>query len=294
MSPAQTVAPEPGLNTLPTPRITDSSALLSHAPADSLTLQSAAVVALELDLLRNWDDGAARAAGAAEYQLARTAAASGDKATSLQHLERSILAHPAYAEAAQQDPAFDAVRSEVRDMVGRLNVLGRIRAEAAIEEAGAALESARTSDAPGRAQQAQAYLDLAQAHFESVSYAGYVIATQAAIVAQQTAAESQVTPPAKMVPIAGKTLLRPVTRAARQSARRLWQALPLLAILLGWLVVGILAGIASLPFQQGSIAELRQTLFPIWALGLLGIVLLGFVRSIWRIGRRRTCNAGRE
>jgi hypothetical protein len=63
--------------------------------------------------------------------------------------------------------------------------------------------------------------------------------------------------------------------------------LPLLAILLGWLVAGILAGIASLPFQQGAIAELRQTLFPIWALGLLGMVLLGFVRSIWRIGRRR-------
>ena len=286
-SQAQPVVPETGQSVLPAGRLADSRASWSQAPVDSLTLQSPVVTALELDLLRDWDDGAARAAGGAEYQLARTAAATGDHAASLQHLEQSILAHPAYAEAAQQDPAFDAVKGDVRDMVGRLNVLGRIRAEAAMEEAGAALESIRGSDATGRVQHAQAYLDLAQAHFESVSYAGYVIATQTAVLAQQTAAGTKVTPPAAIAAISSKTLLRPITRGARQTARRLWQTLPLLAILLGWLVAGILAGIASLPFQQGAIAELRQTLFPIWALGLLGMVLLGFVRSIWRIGRRR-------
>jgi hypothetical protein len=156
-----------------------------------------------------------------------------------------------------------------------------------MQEAGAALDSIRGSDTAGRVQHAQAYLDLAQAHFESVSYSGYVIATQAAVLAQQTAAGTKVTPPAAMAAIGSKTLLRPITRAARHTARRLWQTLPLLAILLGWLVAGILAGIASLPFQQGAIAGLRQTLFPIWALGLLGMVLLGVVRSIWRIGRRR-------
>lgn len=286
-SQVQPIVPEPGQSVLPAGRLADSRAALSQAPADTLTLQSATVAALELDLLQHWDDGAARAAGAAEFQLARTAAAAGDHAASLQHLEQSILAHPAYGDAAQQDPAFDAVRGDVRDMVGRLNVLGRIRAEAAMEEAGAALESIHGTDAPGRVQHAQAYLDLAQAHFESVSYSGYVIATQAAVLAQQTAAGTKITPPAAMATIPSKALLRPITRATRDTARRLWQTLPLLAILLGWLVAGILAGIASLPFQQGAIAELRQTLFPIWALGLLGMVLLGFVRSIWRIGRRR-------
>jgi hypothetical protein len=287
MSPAQPVVPETGQRVLPAGRLADSNVPSSHAAADSLTLQGATVAALELDLLRDWDDGAARAAGAAEFQLARTAAATGDRAPTLQHLEQSILAHPAYAEAAQQDPAFDAVRGDVRDMVGRLTVLGRIRAEVAMGEARVDLDSIRSSDATGRVQHVQAYLDLAQAHFESNSYSGYVIATQAAVLAQQTAAGTKVIPPAATAAIGGKALMRPVTRAARQTARRLWQTLPLLAILLGWLVAGILAGIASLPFQQGAIAELRQTLFPIWALGLLGMVLLGFVRSIWRIGRRR-------
>jgi hypothetical protein len=286
MSPAQPLVPESGQSVPPAGRIPDSSTNLSHAPADSLTLQGAAA-ALDLDLLRDWDDGAARAAGAAEYQLARTAAATGDRAPTLQHLEQSILAHPAYAEAAQQDPAFDAMRSDVRDMAGRLTVLGRIRAEAAMGEARVDLDSIRGSDGPGRVQHAQAYLDLAQAHFESNSYSGYVIATQAAVLAQQTANGLKVASPAAMAPTAGKNLLRPMTRAARHTARRLWQTLPLLAILLGWFIAGILAGVASLPFQQGAIAELRQTLFPIWAMGLLSMVLLGFVRSILQIGRRR-------
>lgn len=286
MSPAQPVVPETGQNVLPAGRMADSHAFVSQAPVDSLTLQTAAVAALELGLLQHWDDAAARAAGAAEYQLARTAAATGDHAATLQHLERSILAHPAYAETVHQDPAFDAVRGDVRDMVGRLNVLARIRAEASIAEAGVAVESARASDVAGRVPHAQAYLDLAQAHFESVSYAGYVMAAQAAAMAQQSVAGSKAAPPAPGAAIGSKTLFRPLTRAARKAARRLWQTLPLLAILLGWLFAGILAGVASQPFQQGPIAEWRQTLLPIWALGLLSMVLLGFVRSIRRISRR--------
>ena len=287
-SPAQPVVPEPELHALPAGHLTASNAALSHAPADSLALRDATAAALDLDLLRDWDDGAARAAGAAEYQLARTAAATGDRAATLPHLEQSMLAHPAFVDAAQQDPAFDAMRADVRDMAGRLTVLGRIRAEAAMGEARADLDSIRGSDAPGRVQHAQAYLDLAQAHFESNSYSGYVIATQAAVLAQQSANGFKVAAPAAMAPTtAGKILLRPVARAARHTARRLWQTLPLLAILLGWFLAGILAGVASLPFQQGAIAELRQTLFPVWAMGLLSMVLLGFVRSILRIRRRR-------
>ncbi len=82
------------------------------------------MAALGLDLLQQWDDSAARSAGATEYQLAGAASASGDHAAALQHLELSILAHAEYELAAQQDPAFDAVRGDVRDMVGRLNVFG--------------------------------------------------------------------------------------------------------------------------------------------------------------------------
>jgi len=281
------IVPETGQNVLPAGRVPGVHAFSSQEPVDNLTLRTTALSALELDLLQHWDDGAGRTAGATEYQMARTASANGDHAASLQHLERSILAHPAFVEAAEQDPAFDTVRGDVRDLVGRLNVFARIRAEAAIEDAGAALELVRASEASGRVQHAQAYLDLAQAHLDSASYAGYVVAAQAGALAQQAADGAKVTPPAPMVAINSKSSFAPITRAARKSVRRLWQMMPLLAILLAWLFAGLLAGVASLPFQHGAIAELRQTLFPIWAMGLLGMVLVGFVRSIRRIGWRR-------
>ena len=57
--------------------------------------------------------------------------------------------------------------------------------------------------------------------------------------------------------------------------------MPLLAILLGWFTAGVLAGLPSLPFQQG-LAAMRGLLFPVWALGLVAMVLAGFVRSLRR------------
>ncbi|HVP45255.1 MAG TPA: hypothetical protein VMT32_01680 [Bryobacteraceae bacterium] len=266
-------------------RVADPHASLSHTPVDSLALRDAVTAALELELLQHWDDGAARASGAAEYKLALDAATHGDHAASLQHLERSILAHPAYAEAAGQEPAFDAMRGEVRDLVGRMTLVARVRAEATIGDARSAIEPDHEAHPMAAAQ--QAWLNLAQAQLQSASYAGYVAAAQAAAFAQQIAARSDVVPLVPMTGVKRESLVRPMARAARQTVRRLWQRLPLLLILLIWFLAGIVAGLASLPFQEGSIAEMRQTLFPIWAMGLLGMVVLGFLRSIRRLSRRR-------
>jgi hypothetical protein len=131
---------------------------------------------------------------------------------------------------------------------------------------------------------------MAQAQFQLASYAGYVQAAQTALLAQQLAARSRISRGGKPAS-AAKTLRQPPVRSLRRAAsgvtRRLWQRLPLLAILLGWLFAGILAGVASLPFHEGAIADLRQTLLPVWALGLLVMVLIGFIRSIRRIAIRR-------
>jgi len=273
------------MNSLPAGRVVDARVPLPQAPADSLTLQNAVTAALELELLQHWDDSANRTSGAAAYQLAGYAATTGDRAATLQHLEQAILAHLAYAQTAQQDPAFAAVKSDLRDMMGRLTAVTRIRAEAAIAAAGEAIESSRSSDAANLGR-AQAFLNLAQAHFESPSYPGFVIAAQAAAISQQCVEQSNAVSRASQSPGPAKILLRPLSASVRNTARRLWQSLPLLSILLAWLLTGILAGILSLPFHHGIVAELRQSLFPIWAMGLLSMVLLGFIRSIRRISRR--------
>ncbi len=256
---------------------------LPQAPAPSATLQlpRAVTAALDLELLNSWDTGSARATASNEYQVAQTAMQSGDRPAALQHLEQAILAHPAQAAAALADPAFDAIRGSVRDLVMRLTGEVRVRAEASIFEARAALQSAATSGMERPLQLARAYLDAAQASFQLGTYTGLMQAAFAADLARQIA-KGKILP---TLPGSKPSFIDPVKRVVKRAARGLWQRLPLLAILLGWFVAGILAGITSLAFQSG--AALRAWLLPVWAIGLLAIVLFGFVRSIRRIGQRR-------
>jgi|SRR5579859_2193160 len=257
------------------------------AVVDRLVLQGATAAALELDLLRHWDDGAARERGAAEFQLARAAAQAGDSEASLHHLEHAILADPVHAEAARQDPAFNSTRGAVQDLVGHASLLARMRAESSIDAAFSALESVRGTGAGPHTDQVKTLLDLAQAHFELGTYTAYVEAAQAAMRARQIAEDPQIARLGKFTARSFGASMPQTPGPARRAVRRLWDKLPLLAILLGWLLAGIVGGVAALPFQDGYPSETRQTLFSIWAMGLLGMVALGFVRSILRLRRDR-------
>jgi hypothetical protein len=231
-----------------------------------------------LELLHRWDDPAARATATDAYQLARVAAEAGDHASALEHIEQAILAYPTYTAAATLDPAFDDMQASVQELVNRLTT-----------PPSPGVRTAALTGTPDGAQPielAQAYLDMARAHFELGTYAGYAMAAQTAMLAQQTAAGSRVARLSKRAAIlngAGERGLRPLGRALRRATRKLWDRLPLLAILLGWFLAGVLFGVASLPFQEAGIAEMRGIVFSIWALGLVGMVLAGFLRSIRRI-----------
>jgi tetratricopeptide (TPR) repeat protein len=311
---AQMAEPEPFLQTaralaapqrswMPAPDLPIPPAPPSPAASDTLALPRAAVAAVELEVLRRWDDPAAREMGAMEYQLAREAAQTGDPATALGHLEQAILAHPTYAAAAALDPAFAAIRGPVQQLLNRAATPSHVAsevptAEPLVEEQ-ADLSQAirpgtdavrlaaltRSPGAPDPIPQALAYLDVARAHFELGTYAGYVAAAQAAALARRIAEDSRVSRSSKPGPHPDNALergLRPLKRAAWRAARRLWEKLPLFAVLLGWFIAGALAGLASLPFQEG-LAAMRGILFPVWALGLVAMVLVGFVRSLRRI-----------
>jgi hypothetical protein len=244
-------------------------------------LPPAIAAPLDLELFTSWDTGSARATASNEYQLAQTAMQAGDRPGALQHLELAILAHPAQAAAALADPAFDTIKGAVRDLVTRLTVEIRIRTEASVSEARVALQSAASTGMPRPLQLAQAYLDAAMVSYQLGTYTGLVQAAFAADLARKIA-EGKISP---VMPAVKRGILEPVKRAVKRAATGLWQRLPLLAILLGWFVAGIIAGITGLAFHSG--AQLRAWLLPVWAMGLLAMVLLGFVRSIRRIGQRR-------
>ena len=141
--------PQLGVENLASPRILPVLADLARtplAPADIIELGKAATAALDLELLQTPAGQPAPAVGAAEYQLAIDAVKQGDQAVVLQHLEQAILIHPSYADTARLDPAFEPIRGPVQDLVGRLSVLARIRAETSIAEASAAIESAQAPE----------------------------------------------------------------------------------------------------------------------------------------------------
>jgi tetratricopeptide (TPR) repeat protein len=293
--------PEPSLRT--TPSLPVPPAQPSPAPPNALPLPRAAVAAADLEVLRRWDDPVAREMAAMEYQLARGAVQTGDHATALEHLEQALAAQPAYAAAVAQDPAFAAIRVPVQQLVNRAITPPPLLPEVSTagpmpDEPGDSSQAIRSGmqdvrlvalthslDSPDSIPQAQAYLDMARAHFELGAYAGYVVAAQAAALAQGIAGDSRVSLSLKRGAFAGSKpqgRLQPLRRAAWRTARRLWEKLPLLAILLGWFAAGVLAGLLSLPFQQG-LAGMRGLLFPVWALGLVAMVLVGFVRSLRRL-----------
>jgi hypothetical protein len=261
--------PPPGHAPAPPPQL---------SPAGSLPARAVSA-ALDLALLKSWDSEPARAVAANEYNLAQAAIQSGDRPAALQHLEQAILAHPALAAAALADPAFDGIRGQVRDLVTRLTLDARIHAEASISEAHAVLQSAGASLTARPLLLARANLQAAQASFQLGTYTGYVQAAVAAELAQRIARE-------KLSRRWGLAAFAPVERMVREAARRLWLRLPVLAILLGWFVAGIVAAVVSLPFEAG--AAFRAWLLPIWAMGLVSAVLYGFVRSIRSALKRRT------
>jgi len=261
--------PPPGHSPAPPPQLSPAGPMPARAVS----------AALDLALLQSWDSEPARAIAANEYHLAQAAIQSGDRPAALQHLEQAILAHPAQAGAALADPAFEGIRGQVRDLVSRLTLAARIHAEASISEAHAVLQSAGGSMTARPLLLARAYLQAAQASFQLGTYTGYVQAAFAAELAQRIAKE-------KLSRRWGLAAFAPVERMVREAARRLWFRLPLLAILLGWFVAGIVAAVVSLPFEAG--AAFRAWLLPIWAIGLVCGVLYGFVRSIRAANRRRT------
>ena len=247
----------------------------SPQPPSAHDLPRAASAALDLDLLQSWDNAPARAAASSEYQLARAAMETGDRPAALQHLEQAILAHHSQAALALADPAFEGIREPVRDLVTRLTQSARLRAEASIAEFRELLQFA------GGRQLAsvRAYLQSAQTSFQLGTYTGYVQAALAAGLAARITKEKVRSRRWAFGPLAA------APRIMKQAARRLWLRLPLLAILLGWLLAGVAAAVVSLPFGAG--AAFRAWLLPVWAIGLVSIVLFGFVRSIRAMAGRR-------
>jgi tetratricopeptide (TPR) repeat protein len=96
----------------------------SATPDDTVSVQSVHA-ALELDLVNQVDPHSAPA-GAADYQLARTAALASEPVTSMHYLGEAVQQSPAYVSVALQDPAFHAMHEQVQDLANRIDPTGGV------------------------------------------------------------------------------------------------------------------------------------------------------------------------
>jgi hypothetical protein len=252
--------------------------LADEIRADSVLLQSGLGAALAAELVRSWEGSATqRADGAVAYEAARRAST---PEIALIHLERAIKADPDYAMAAIRDPVFALSREPVATMVENLTAAVRLGAQAAIREAQAVAAEAIGAD-PDRGETA-AILNAAEARYQLNTYAGYIEAAIAARLAAQIAVQrAEVKSPSKNS--VGDRLQRAMAQFGRMGAWAaagaglVWERFPLFAILLGWFGAG--AGFGVLTWAFGAWPGLRW-LLGFWAMGLVAMVMAGFLRSL--------------
>lgn len=194
-----------------------------------------------------------RPVAAAQYELAQKAAEAGDSTAALRYLGQAMRQHPVYAESSA-DPAFAGMKGPVLDLEARLTA--EARAEAEISMAACPAGSL--------------YSAVALAHFGLGTLAGFAQAGYIGELGKR-----------------GNTRRRSPAKLRAVLQMRIWRKLPWLTVLLTWLLGGMAVGILSLPFQHGTVAALRHLVFPIWGMGLLGMVLAGLVRSMVMGGHRR-------
>lgn len=238
---------------------------------DSVLLRSGLGAALAAELVRLWDGLTAQRPDAAiAYEAARRA---GTPEIALIQLERAIKANPGHATVAISDPDFAVFRESVARMIEHLTAAARLEAQAAIREA---------IDMDPDRRETAAVLNAAEARYQLNTYAGYLEAAIAARLALQIGRERAEAISLSRSSIVDRMqrLMEPLgrirTRAANGAAV-LWERFPLFAILLGWFGAGVGFGVLAGAF--GLWPELRW-LFGFWGMGLVAIVMLGFLRSL--------------
>ena len=243
---------------------------------------------LAAELIRLWEGSAAqRSEAAIAYEAARRAST---PEIALIHLERAVKTNPGYAVAAISDPMFAVWREPAARMIDYLTAVARLEAQAVMREAEQAVAAEAIGTDPDRCE-AAAILNASEARYQLNTYAGYIEAAIAARLASQIAVKRAVAKRLSKSLIADR-----VHRAMEQFGRigawaadgagLLWERFPLFAILLGWFVVG--AGFGVLTRAFGAWPGLRWIL-GFWSMGLVAIVMLGFLRSLRKSRRRRGC-----
>jgi len=222
----------------------------------------------------------------------------GNIAEALDTLQQFVTMNPQHAATIVDHPALQTIRPDVANLVNALTAEAGTRAVQNITMADQAITAIGVRKLPGSEIDLPAVLSLANHFFESGRMPDYLIAAELAQVVTthygwapaqielplQQRADEENDNSTRVLP--SDWTVRGLS-AASAKLKDLWQRAPLLALLLGWLALGLIGGtyvVILRKFQPDALDPSNVTLgFSLWGLGFLGLVGFGFYMRIRNI-----------
>ncbi len=222
-------------------------------------------------------------------QLARAAVSAtgdGDTSVALAKLATLVSLDPRRADGLASDPALAPILKEVEALLARLTGAARLGAEARLREATEWLRAPEVADRQIGNVKASTLLLLASRLVDAGGYANCIHSAKVSqmVLDERRWAPAEVATPLSMPEDARVRIPRatpPVRREAMVAQfKKLWRRAPLLALLLGWLVVGLAGGSVAAVFRDQLPALAVALFFEIWTLGFLALIGFGFYMSV--------------
>ena len=213
--------------------------------------------------------------------------------------------HPLQAEEFRSMPELAPIQGNIEHLMGRLTTVAKIDAESKISQAEQVMEDNGWAKLPHWDTKPETLLQIAHRLYEAGGYSNFVRSAELADATMQSAfwgasLDQQMVPlvtePAKLEEdesVTGKP--RDTAEAAVALLQyswynlrakvppridALWQRAPLLVLLFGWLMAGVIGGVLSLVVRKiwpdGWAASLTDLGFQTWGLGFLALVGFGF------------------
>lgn len=234
------------------------------------------------------------------------AAAENNVAPAMNALSKIIEIDPSHPEILRANPVIEPIRASVEQFLDRNTALAKMDAEGRLEQAGQSVASSAADRLAGWDMRPAAMLTIANRMFDAGGLPNYMHAAQLSQVVIDGSALGSLWVPG-MVGVPAETMelsrrrasgalnpaagfvsesMRRTLAVMRATLRNLWSRAPLLVLLVGWLLVGIMGGLVSMLWRQAWVetwpAYLSSLAFDVWGLGFLVLVGFGFYASVRR------------
>lgn len=236
-------------------------------------------------------------------QAAIQAAAAGELERALQQITRLATLDPQNADTFRSVPGLQAIRPQIESALSKLANVAQLDAETRVGQATELVESGTVKVVPGWEADAGTLVAIASRFLEAGGHGNLVRATQVAQTVIDAAHWAPVAAPTagpaaiearnqRVGQLSAPGLVGPSLQRSWSAFRKrmpakvaiLWHRAPLLVLLLAWLALGTVGGLASLVqrkvWPDAWPSWVADAGFSLWGVGFLALVLFGFYARV--------------